>query len=105
MAATPLGPTRTHTQCNKPCLPWLHIHTACLPAVGADLNRDFPSPFLAPGCKGRSPDACSPALLSLSANRGLQPETAAFMAWSSNDSFPFTAAANLHEGAVVTNYP
>lgn len=72
-------------------------------AVGADLNRDFPSPFLT--CKGQQPESCDPAKLSLKSNRNVQPETAAIMAWSSNDSFPFTAAANLHEGAVVTNYP
>jgi len=70
-------------------------------AVGADLNRDFPSPFLT--CKGQQPESCDPAKLSLKSNRNVQPETAAIMAWSSNDSFPFTAAANLHEGAVVVS--
>lgn len=77
----------------------------CCCAVGADLNRDFPSPLMAPGCKGQAPEACDPSLLSLAANIRVQPETAAIMAWSSNENFPFTAAANLHEGAVVTNYP
>lgn len=55
-------------------------------------------------CKGKQPESCDPALLSLRANGGVQPETAAIMKWSSNDSWPFTAAANLHEGAIVTNY-
>lgn len=83
------------------CTCCLHV----LPAVGADLNRDFPSPFMAPGCKGQAPESCNPSLLSLASNSRVQPETAAIMAWSSNDNFPFTAAANLHEGAIVTNYP
>lgn len=74
-----------------------------LPAVGADLNRDFPSPFKAPGCKGKAPERCDPLLLSLAANSGVMPETAAIMAWTSNDSWPFTAAANLHEGAIVVS--
>ncbi len=80
------------------------FYTTCaVAAVGADLNRDFPSPFKAPGCKGRAPERCDPLLLSLAANSGVMPETAAIMAWTSNDSWPFTAAANLHEGAVVVS--
>ena len=75
----------------------------CVPTVGADLNRDFPSPFMV--CKGQQPDSCDPKLLSLRSNPGVQPETAAIMAWSSNDSFPFTASANLHEGAIVVSTP
>ncbi|GBF96908.1 carboxypeptidase D [Raphidocelis subcapitata] len=58
---------------------------------GVDLNRNFPDAFV-----NRNWDLRQPLPNS-------QPETAAVMAWSLAHNF--AASANMHEGAVVTNYP
>jgi hypothetical protein len=68
-------------------------------AAGADLNRNFPSVFSV--CAGQAPETCNPALLQHATGYTPQPETLAIMAWTL--ATPFTASANLHEGAIVVS--
>jgi len=88
-------------------------------AAGVDLNRDFPDP-LDRASSALGLGATPPARLAPSAVEALataapaadvspsgaeQPETKALMAWLTDPATPFAAAAALHEGAVVANYP
>ncbi|KAF8071164.1 SOL1 [Scenedesmus sp. PABB004] len=61
-------------------------------AAGVDLNRNFPDPVAT-----KDPRALLRPL------PDAQPETAAMMRWSLETHF--VASANLHEGALVANYP
>lgn len=69
--------------------------------AGADLNRNFPSVFYV--CAGQAPETCPPERLQRASGYTPQPETLAIMAWTL--ATPFTASANLHEGAIVANFP
>jgi len=87
--------------------------------AGIDLNRDFPDPLdraagvlgLAGTPPGRLAAPAVEALAAAAPTADLspsgteQPETAALMAWLTAPGTPFAAAAALHEGAVVANYP
>lgn len=67
-------------------------------ANGFDLNRNFPDPHLL--C---SPDAAHCDVQVLKRATDVQPEVRAVMRWVLGSHF--TASANLHEGALVANYP
>lgn len=83
-------------------LPPLYACLTVTTPAGVDLNRNFPSPFKAAGCAGKEPELCSTATLASTA--GVQPEVRAVMAWALNSTWPFTYAANFHDGATVVNY-
>ena len=62
-----------------------------------DLNRDFPSRFDGEYLR---PQIAIPSNVETS---GREPEVAAVMTWSAQH--PFVLSGNLHEGALVDNYP
>ena len=76
--------TRTHTHTHT------HTHPTRPHSNGFDLNRNFPDPWTTKG------DLRAPT-------GDTQPETRALMEFSL--SRPFTASANMHEGAIVRGAP
>ncbi|ERL87830.1 hypothetical protein D910_05219, partial [Dendroctonus ponderosae] len=74
-------------------------------AANVDLNRNFPDQFGVNSVGPTRPHSVPQSLIHppLQFNRFLEPETQLMMRWISSE--PFVLSANLHNGALVANYP